>query len=311
MGGGGARYFDRRRDPAEIRQALRQEEEKQKDQAFESEVSTALGELLSDYNARDTTAVSKTLDQIRKALESDIEGSVDPVFGGSVRKHTYVDGISDVDSLLVLKDPQLRSMSPEQVLDYFEEKLRKALPNCEVKRGQLAVTLIDGELQIQLLPAVKESDRYYIASAAGDSWSKINPQGFFRQLTRANERAGMKLVPTIKLIKAVNETFPPDLRLTGYHVESLAVETFRQYEGPYNTKAMLRHFCEDARTRVTKPITDKTGQSVHVDEYLGPANSERRQRISVALDRVLRRIKNADASRSVEQWLRLWGDEGA
>ena len=308
-GGGGGRYFSRGQGPGEIRQALREQEEREKNQAFESRVSTALGELLSEYSARDTAAVSKTLDQITKALESDIEGSVDPVFGGSVRKHTYVDGISDVDSLVVLKDPQLRSMSPQQVLDYFEEKLRKALPSCEVRRGQLAVTVTDGELQIQLLPAVKESDRYYIASAAGDSWSKVNPHGFFRQLTRANERAGMKLVPTIKLVKAINQAFPPDLRLTGYHLESLAVEAFRQYDGPYNTKAMLQHFFEDARTRVAKPITDKTGQSVHVDEYLGAANSERRQLISAALDRVLRRMKNADASRSVEQWLRLWGDE--
>src|SRR3989442_2002063 len=107
-GGGGGRYFDRKTEPQEFRTAIREAEEKAKDQDFELQVANLLGELLSEYNRRDTKSVSDCLDQIKRALESDIEGTVDPVFGGSVRKRTFVDGISDVDSLIILKDPALR-----------------------------------------------------------------------------------------------------------------------------------------------------------------------------------------------------------
>ncbi|MGH7846924.1 MAG: CBASS oligonucleotide cyclase, partial [Candidatus Binatia bacterium] len=143
----------------------------------------------------------------------------------------------------------------------------------------------------------------------GDAWSRIKPEAFFGQLTRSNERCGGKLVPTIKFIKVVNQTFPETVRLTGYHIESLAIEAFRNYKGALNTKAMLKHFFEDSTNRVLKPITDRTGQSVYVDEYLGAANSQKRRLVSDALDRILRQMKNADASRSREQWLRIVGEE--
>jgi Protein of unknown function (DUF3417) len=85
-------------------------------------------QLLAQANIRDADATSKALDGIKRVLEGDIEGSVDPRFGGSVRKHTFVDGISDVDTLLILRDPTLKTKTPQKVLDYFERELRRELP---------------------------------------------------------------------------------------------------------------------------------------------------------------------------------------
>lgn len=308
MGGSGGGVFERETKPEDVQKTIRKEEEKTRDMAFDVEVADTLGQLLKDYNARDTEAVGAALENVKSALAEEIEGTVAPIFGGSVRKHTYVDGISDVDCLIILRDPQLQSMRPQQVLDYFEERLRKAVPEWEVSRGKLAVTIRKEGSEIQLLPAVKEGKETRIPSARGDSWAKVKPEAFFQQLTKVNERRGGKVVPTIKLIKAINETLPEASRLTGYHIESLAIEAFRNYEGPVNTKAMLEHFSEDACTRVLRPIKDKTGQSVHVDDYLGPANTEDRKLISASLGRVLRRMKNADASRSKDQWLRIVGE---
>jgi SMODS domain-containing protein len=309
MGSGGSRrFFERRKEPEEISVAIRKAEDEAKDQAFETEIAAVLAELLSEYNSRDTKAISAALAEIKHALEFDIEGSVDPIFGGSVRKHTYVDGISDIDSLIALKDAVLQSMTPQEALDYFEAKIREKLPGWQVARGRLAVTVTRNDLQIQLLPAVKQEKGIAIASANGDAWSKINPDTFFRQLARINERRGSKVVPTIKLAKLINETLPEPARLSGYHIESLAIEAFKSYSGPLTAKAMLKHLLEDARSRVLSPILDKTGQSVYVDEYLGPSNSQARKVVSETLDRVLRRIKNADASRSKEQWLRILGE---
>lgn len=309
MGGSGGHFFGGTSNPEDIRNSIRGEEERAKDQVFESTVAGALGELLSDYNRRDTRSVSELLNQIKDALAENIEGSVDSVFGGSVRKHTAVDGISDVDSLLILKDAELQEMSPQQVLDYCEHTLRSAFPGYDIDRGKLAVTMSRQDLELQLLPAIKDEKGVKIASAAGAAWSRIKPESFFNQLTRSNDRCSGKLVPTIKLIKVINQTFPENIRLTGYHIESLAIEAFRGYSGPLNPKAMLRHFFEDSTSRVLKPITDRTGQSVHVDEYLGVANGQKRKLVAGALDRVVREMKNADATRSLQQWMSIVGEE--
>lgn len=310
MGGSGSRNFFRGRKPDEVKQDLRKEEEQRTlDQAFEARVAEVLGTLLAAANRRDTKAVKEALKEIRDALASDIEGTLDPIFGGSVRKRTYVDGISDVDTLVVLRDPRLRSQSPQQVLEYFENKARAQLTGWEVTRGRLSLTLIKEGLEIQILPAVQKEGKTHIPSARGDRWSEINPEAFFRKLTDTNNKFGGKIVPVIKLAKIINSQQPEPLQLSGYHLESLAIESFKSYSGVLNPKAMLEHFFESSSSLVLAPIKDKTGQSVHVDTYLGAANSSARKEVAAALDRTYRRMKNASVTGSEEQWLEPFGEE--
>jgi hypothetical protein len=305
--GGGGYFVDR--TPEQIKSELRKEEERTFDQAFDTETAEAIGQLLAQANVRDADATSDALDGIKRVLERDIEGSVDPRFGGSVRKHTFVDGISDVDTLLILRDPALRTKTPQKVLDYFERKLRKELPEWEVSRGKLAITLRKEGLEVQVLPAIRADGVTRIPAARGDRWSEINPEAFFNKLTDTNSRYGGKVVPVIKLAKIINDRQPEPLQLTGYHIESLAIEAFKGYTGVLNPKGMLVHLFDRARTLVLSPIKDRTGQSVHVDDYLGPANSEDRKAVSAVLDRVSRRMKNADVLRSKDQWMELFGEE--
>ena len=98
-------------------------------------------------------------------------------------------------------------------------------------------------------------------------------------------------------------------QLSGYHVESLAVEAFKGYDGPQTNKAMLRHFFEQASSLVTKPMGDATGQSNNVDDYLGSIASVERRNVSLALERIARRIQNADGMRSADLWKQILGDE--
>src|SRR5260370_979168 len=177
MGGSGGRGFFRGRKPEEIKLDLRKEEEKTLDQAFDAQVAEHLGKFLSEANQRDTKAIRDALDEIKNALGADIEGTVDPTLGGSIRKRTYVYGISDIE-------------------------------------------------------------------------------------------------------KIINSQQPEALQLNGYHVESLAIESFKDYSGSINPKAMLEHFFNRSRALVLAPIHDKTGQSVHVDTYLGQANSNNRKEVS-------------------------------
>ena len=171
----------------------------------------------------------------------------------------------------------------------------------------VTVTYPDG-LKIQLLPAVRASDGFRIPTAKGNDWSRIvRPEAFAQKLTEVNERCGGKLVPTIKLVKGANAQLPEQYSLSSYHIESLAVEAFKNYDGPKTTKAMVQRFFDQASLQVLRPIKDRTGQSLNVDEDLGPEGSNHRLIISGALSRMARSLKNADQSGSERAWLTTLG----
>lgn len=271
---------------------------------YEAQVQELLCDALSEFNDRDVDEIGRHLQTIEDALSGDIEGSVLLRFGGSVIKHTYVDGLSDVDMLVHLNDTSLQNKSPDKVMNYFVQRLRQRLPRTDISAGDLAVTVTfsDGH-KIQLLPAVKSSSGYRIAASGGKAWSSvIEPARFAERLTQVNKSQNGQVVPTIKLYKAVNESLPKQSRLSGYHIESLAVKAFEGYDGRRIPKHMLRHFCSRAKDDVLAPIVDSTGQSRHADDYLGPANSGKRRQAAQAITNLERKIAKADATNSVEAW---------
>ena len=89
--------------------------------------------------------------------------------GGSVAKHTYVDGLSDVDALVIQGEGLYGGQLPEEVKRGLADILRRGLPRADVRNireGTLAVTVefIDG-MEIQLLPAVVSTAGVAIASS--------------------------------------------------------------------------------------------------------------------------------------------------
>jgi hypothetical protein len=123
MGGSGGGAFVNR-TPDELRNLVRKAEEQTAGPAFETELSSTLGGLLGDYNARDVETARERLDEVKAALQDSIEGSFDQLFGGSVAKHTYVDGLSDIDSLVLINDSGLHGDGPQQVLARMEQILK-------------------------------------------------------------------------------------------------------------------------------------------------------------------------------------------
>ena len=275
---------------------------------FQTRLSQVLGELLLGYNDRDHGLVSDRLETILDALHNEHDGPFTRLFGVSVAKHTYVDGLSDIDCLVKLDDSELQDHTPKAALERMAEVIGGTVENAQVKVGTMAVTVIyaDG-MELQLLPALDAgSGRLQVPNRNGDDWARINPETFRAALSKRNEECGMKLVPTIKLAKAVLAAQQPEL-LSGYHVESLAIEAFRSYVGGKTTTEMLPAFFERARTLVLAPIRDSTGQSVHVDSALGPENSTQRQRASLALGRIARQMRTASVIGSEARWLDLFG----
>lgn len=309
MGGSGGGYFTGQENLGDLARKLRDTEAQAQDERYETTVNQELGEFLKDFNERDAAGNREILDDIKNALADDIGGTVDLVFGGSVSRHTYLEGLSDTDALVILEPDEVGRTSPERLKERFAQRLRELFGADNVKVGDLAVTVTVREQEIQLLPAMREGDGYRIASPDGRSWSKINPKGFAEKLTQANKAEDGKLVPTIKLAKALIASLPKKQQLKGYHIESLAIEAFKNYDRPRTYKAMLTHFLDRAAELVKTPVRDKTGQSLYVDEYLGAQNSTGRRVASQALQRLHRKLMNADASKNTETWSELISGE--
>jgi hypothetical protein len=277
---------------------------------YETELNSYLRDLLADVNARDPEIVNSHLATIQDALSQENEESITLLQGGSMKKHTYVDGLSDVDVLAIVNNSVLENESPRRVLEYFAERMRQRLPKTTITVGNLAVTVkfSDG-YEIQVLPALTTKTGIRIATSDGREWSNvIRPERFARKMTSVNQANGGAVVPVIKLYKVINSQLPEDVRLSGYHIESMAIEAFESYSGSRSRKDMLLHLAEYASRAVLRPIEDSTGQSIHVDDKLGGANSLERERASASIKRTLARMKSGDSEAQVDRWKQLMGD---
>ena len=303
MGGGSDGINPTEHDLDELRDEVRQRLEQGQ---IDAEVNDLLLRELIAINERDVDAVNRYLERIEDALEDDVEGFERILFGGSVAKHTYVDGLSDVDSLVLLRDESLEDLRPADVLKQFEDTLLRKFPQgdvIETSVGKMAVTIkfSDGT-EIQLLPALRSTDHVSVAAEDGESWSRIDPQAFAERLTDSNKNQGGAVVPAIKLVKAILRNKLGDEKPSGYHVEALAVEAFRDYTGPHTSKAMVTHLIESASRDVLQPISDPTGQSRHVDDALGDGGSAARQALATSLTAI---AKTMTTSASLDDWRAL------
>lgn len=314
MGGSGGGVFGGDYTPDKYKKIIQKSRSGTRDEQFETEVNSMINERISDAQ-RDVDITRERLDNIKEIIEEEDIGTIEMRFGGSVIKHTYVEGLSDVDVLVFINKTELSNSTPKEVLEYIKTKIEESdlRKVDDIKVGRLAVTITfsDGE-ELQLLPAIKKEEGYKIPASKGDSWSKIiKPKTFADKLKEINQKCNGKAYPVIKIAKELISRLPEDQRLSGYHIESIAIEVFKSYpeSNSKTPKVMLRYFFENAPDIIKKPIRDKTNQSIHVDDDLGPENSSQRLRFSYSIDRIGRRMKNADEVGSVEEWESILGDE--
>lgn len=311
MGGSGGGYSPSNITPEEIKENYDETIEALNESNTISEVNDKLNKQLPDINERNVDLTNQRIDKVKKVLGDKIEDTINSCFGGSVDKHTYVNGLSDIDCLLLIEDTELEEKLPKQVLDFIKhsiEQNKKSLSDIStVNSGKMAVTVkFTDDMEIQFLPGLKSGDKYQIPSSSGKDWSKIDPQKFSKALTEANQKQNGKLIPTIKLAKVALSKLPEDMRPDGHHVESMAVKAFKDYNGSKDPLSMAKHFFSEMPGFVLEPIKDKTDQSMYIDSYLGEENSTKRKNMSHMINRIHRRIRNAIYNESKEQLLELF-----
>ena len=251
-------------------------------------------QLLVQYKRRNTKAVTRHLRSVCDVLSHKDDYVVQTKFGGSVQKGTYVTGLSDVDVLLIVDQSSLKNRPPSKVIAYVRDTIKQRLPKNPVKAGKLAVTVSYADkTELQILPAIRTTDGFRITEPGSRKWSDvIHPERFVDRLIKVNNACGGRVVPTIKLAKAMADCFIKDSskKISGYHMESLAIDAFAGYEGELDPKSMLVHFLGHSIKAVMNPINDPTGQTSHVDGYLGQAKSKLRNGASTQFGQMRRNV---------------------
>ena len=287
MSGGGGRFVPWPRQPAS-----------------DDQINGWLRDWLRDYNDRDTEAINRHIQVLRDALEQANYDVLPTRFGGSLSRHTYVDGLSDVDVLARINDSTYSGQSPRAVIQRMAELIQQRLPNTKVRYGDLAVTVeYSNGIEIQVLPAIRTRAGYRIANPTRNEWSGvIHPERFAQKLTQVNQANQGQVIPAVKLTKALAHRLIRSDRdkITGYHIESLAVEAFKNYRGPTDLKSMVGHLTDYSSMAVQQPIRDSTGQSRHVDDYMSGQESASRQRAAANFRKMRDSINNCKSQADID-----------
>ena len=135
MGGSGG-FFSSSADPAKLSRETREAEEKAQTEAFETDVNDFLTSELADFNDRDVDGINNILETVQKDIEGEIEGTVELQFGGSIAKHTYVDGLSDVDALVLMDRSDVADRDPAALRKQLADTLCARYGNDAVSERQ-------------------------------------------------------------------------------------------------------------------------------------------------------------------------------
>jgi hypothetical protein len=221
--------------------------------------------------------------------------------GGSRTRHTYVNGLSDVDFLIDLGPYSSSTLpnknDPTAVLNALMERLKQRLPRTDLSVGRMAVTIrfSDGH-ELQVPPAFRYHAGYRVPDPQGGGWAVTRPQRFAELLRARNSEVGGKLLRTIELGKLICGKAEVDIK--SYHLENIALKAFEHYTGDRSDQAMLNHLFNYAKRQVMRPMADVTGQDTHVDRYLAGGG----ERIALARRLAVVERKMNVAGDSSSQW---------
>jgi len=201
------------------------------------ELEQLFDETVGRINQFDTEEMAQHKQTILNALRDEFEGLTDLQGGGSRTRHTYVDGLSDVDFLADL-GPYSQSSVPSKndsaaVIAAMADRIQRRLPLTEVTPGRMAVTIrfADGH-ELQVLPAFRYHSGYRVPDAEGSGWVLTRPSVFAQLLRARNADTGGRLLRIIKLGKLM--CAKADVGIKSYECDQ------NPWEGSRTLKAIAR-----------------------------------------------------------------------
>ncbi len=224
-------------------------------------VERAFAEFLSslELTSKQRDKASKQHIELRTRLQAQLD-TTDNFLTGSYARRTALRPLDDIDVFVVLDEDKLalRPLTPNAVLNHVKAAIAKAYPQKTVRRQarSLNIEFSASGIAYDIVPALsRPGGGYRIPDREASSWIASNPKTHRSLGTRANERAGSKLVPLVKAIKHANTRVGKPAR--SFHLEVLAWKIVTAK--PDSWIEGLRTLVRGLSDRIDSPCPDPAG----------------------------------------------------
>lgn len=245
-------------------------------------VSRAFDELLrrNEPSEREREDAARQHITLRETLAQAFGPELKKSFlSGSYARRTAIKPLHDIDFFAVLADRRFVNQPADACMKPIAEALRRKFPDKVVtwQRRSLNIEFSGTGIGYDIVPAIEFSgDIYQIPDRKRDGWIKTNPKKHKETLDAANQVAGNKLNPLIKLGKLWNRH--QGGLISSFHLEVTAYSAFRAppESYPLGFAALLAHLARRLQSRTADPA----GVGPDVDESL--SDQDRRRAIAAA-----------------------------
>jgi len=254
----------------------------------------------------DRAEIARRQQLIVRRISMSLGGVRRDLLAGAYARGTAVRPLHDVDLFLVLESTtfdHLREQGAPACIEAIRDALLKQGPLSKERIDLIGravnVTISGTGIGISIVPAFEESPGVYaIPARDGQGWIKTDVAALERVLSRANERAGSKLIPVIRA--ACHWSAQRGKPLSGLHLTALALRAIPS--PPLSYPQALRQLFAKLADVGQRSCPDPGGVGPDLDAGL---DQEQRSRI---------RILFQDATRQIDQALqydRTWRSDEA
>lgn len=257
-----------------------------------------------ELSEAETGNISRQQNVVRDALRKQLGGIDRDILSGSYARRTAIRPLHDVDLFIILNEKihaGLRGPDPSPCLVAVRDALARGYPNKQAARLQgrsVNIEFSGSGIGYDIVPAFANGPgAYRIPDRDRENWILTNPEVHRQTLVTANQRAGGKLVPLIKLAKHVNTGLGRPLR--SFHLEVMSYEAFSGPPPSYpEGLAFLLTYLAD---RVLQTCRDPAGLGPNIDNGMDqPKRTRAREALRGAAGRAGDAIQHSVAGRLSE-----------
>jgi hypothetical protein len=198
---------------------------------------------------------------------------------GSLWKHTFAFGVSDIDVLCAFNS---RELSPNHVVSRLASAFSST--RTPIIAHQTHVTLPSPfGVTIDIVPVVVDSGEIALIHSSGGRWVRARPELFATVLQQANLSSQNTLKPSIRVLKSLLSRCSSAPLLKGHHIEAICVHAASEFAGTFKITTLLEFILSQLPRLANLHFVDTSGQLQFIDDYLGASDSDERCRLSAYL----------------------------
>ncbi|MCB0964000.1 MAG: hypothetical protein KDA98_11985 [Acidimicrobiales bacterium] len=230
---------------------------------------------------------------------------------GSFARKTMIAPLRDIDKVVVLH-PDLRGLSPDEVMSRIESVLRVAYPKATFDRSRHALQMDFGKesFYFDTVPAWEgtgSDDDVMIANRDSGGWDRSNTRTLIRVVSDRNQATGGAWIHQVRMAKQVGKHLLDGV-VPGLHIESWA---YIAVAGALPHDEALARILEHGATLIGGRYTEPTGVEVISDRLKPDVVAMAKPVLQSAATRAreARRLADAgDHNEAIGIWHQLCGD---